>query len=85
MESLQNDRSGNLLNLATSDHLVNDHKHLVEIEDQVQLAEILEEHIQHLHQQVNQLDLDEVVVLLIEAKGKEETGVAAVHKFDVLV
>jgi hypothetical protein len=52
--------------------------HLVEIEDQIQLADIAEELIQHLHEEVYRLKIRKFVVVRIYARAEEESSIPAV-------
>jgi hypothetical protein len=52
--------------------------HLVEVEDQIQLADIAEELIQHFHEEVNRLKIREFVVVRIYARAEEEPSIPAV-------
>jgi hypothetical protein len=53
--------------------------YLVEIEDQVQLAHIAEERIQHLNKKVYGFEVRKLVVVCVDACAEEEAGVAAVY------
>lgn len=52
--------------------------HLVEVEDQVQLAHIAEELIQNLDEEVDGLQIGELIVVRIYACAEEQAGVTAV-------
>ena len=67
-----------LLNLPRQEHLIQYSVHLVKVEDEVQLAHVPEEGVQHLDEEVDGLEVRELVVVGVDARAEEETGVAAV-------
>lgn len=52
--------------------------HLVEVEDQVQLANIAEELIQHFHEEVDRFKIRQLVVVRVYARAEEEPSIATV-------
>lgn len=68
-----------LLNLARQENLVQDSIHLVEVEDQVQLAHVPEEGVEHLDKEVDRLEVGELVVVGVDARAEEEPRVPPVH------
>lgn len=67
-----------LFNLARQKDLVEDGIHLVKVEDEVELADVAEERIEHLYEEVDGLKEGELVVVCVDAGAEEEAGVAAV-------
>ena len=53
---------GGLLHLARQEELVQDHVDLVEVEDEVELAHVAEELIEQLHEEVDRLEIQQLVV-----------------------
>ena len=51
---------------------------LVEIEDEIQLAYVAEELIQHFYEEVDGFQIGQLVVVGIDTGAEEETGVATV-------
>lgn len=71
------------LHLARQEELVQDHVDLVEVEDQVQLAHIAEELVEQLDEEVDRLEVEQLVVIHIDAKGEEQPGITAVDELVV--
>jgi hypothetical protein len=67
-----------LLNLAGQEHLVEDGVDLVKVEDEVELADVAEEGVEDLDEEVDGLEEGELVVVCVDAGAEEEAGVAAV-------
>lgn len=55
-----------------------DRTYLVEIEDEVQLADVPEEAVQDLDEEVDGLEVGQLVVVGVDAHTEEETGVAPI-------
>jgi len=55
--------------------------HLVEVENQIQLADVAEELIQHFHKEVNRFKIRKFVVVRIYACAEEEASISAVDDF----
>jgi hypothetical protein len=53
--------------------------HFVEIEHQVQLTNIPEERIQHLHEKVYSFQIRQFIIVCINARAEEEASVSAVY------
>lgn len=68
-----------LLDLSSQKHLVEYRVDLVEVEDQIQLAHIAEEGVQHLDEKVDGLQVRQLVVVGVDACAEEEPRVPAVH------
>ena len=56
--------------------------YLIKIKDQIQLAHVPEELIQHLDEKMYGLQITQFVILRIDADAEEEAGVAAVDDFE---
>jgi hypothetical protein len=78
LQPRQNNLFTRLLNLPSQKDLVQDSIDLVKVEDQVQLAHIPKERIQHLHKKVNSLQVGELVVVGVDAGAEEEPRVSPV-------
>lgn len=74
----QNDLLARLLNLAGEKDLVKDGVDLVKVEDEVELADVAEEGVEDLDEEVDGLEEGELVVIGVDAGAEEEAGVAAV-------
>ena len=72
-----------LLNLPRQENLVQDRAHLVKVEDQIQLADVPEESIQHLDEEVDGLEVSELVVVCVDARAEEEPRVPPVYNLVV--
>lgn len=70
-------------NLASEEDLVEDGIDLVEVEDEIELADVAKEGVEDLDEEVNGLEVGELVVVCVHADAKEEAGVAAVDDFVV--
>lgn len=78
LQPRQNNLLTRLLNLPRQKHLVQNGIDLVKVEDQIQLAHIPKERIQHLHEEVNSFQVGELVVVGVHAGAEEEARVPAV-------
>lgn len=78
LQPRQNDLLARLLNLARKKDLVEDGIHLVKVEDEVELADVSEEGVEDLDEEVDGLEEGELVVVCVDAGAEEEAGVAAV-------
>jgi len=78
LQPSQNNLLTRLLNLARKENLVEDGIDLVEIKHQVQLADVSKERVQHLDKEVDRLEIGELVVVCVDARAKEESGVPPV-------
>lgn len=78
LQPRQHDLLARLLNLPREEHLVQNSVDLVKVEDEVQLADVAEEGVEHLDEEVDGLEEGELVVVCVDAGAKEEPGVAAV-------
>lgn len=77
-QSRQHDLLTRLLDLAGQEDLVEDGVDLVEVEDQVQLADVAEEGVEDLDEEVDGLEEGELVVVGVDAGAEEEAGVPPV-------
>ena len=64
---------------AADDHLVKDLIHLVEVEDEVELAHAPKVLIQHLHKQVDKFKHGELVVFSVDAQCEKKPSVAPIY------
>ena len=78
LQPRQHDLLARLLDLAGQEDLVEDSVDLVEVEDQVQLADVAEEGVENLDEEVNGLEEGELVVVCVNAGAEEEAGVPPV-------
>lgn len=74
----QDDLFTSLLDLSGKEDLVEDGVDLVEVEDEVELADVAEEGVENLDEEVDGLEVGELVVVCVDAGAEEEAGVAAV-------
>jgi hypothetical protein len=79
----QNNLLARLLNLARQEDLIEDGVHLVKVEDEVELADVAEEGVEHLDEEVDGLEEGELIVVCVDAGAEEEARVAAVDDFVV--
>lgn len=75
LQPRKNDLLARLLDLAGQEDLVKDGVDLVEVEDQVQLADVAEEGVEDLDEEVDGLEEGELVVVGVDAGAEEEAGV----------
>jgi hypothetical protein len=68
-----------LLNLACQEHFVQYRIDLVKVEDEIELAHIAEESIQHLDEKVYRLEVRQLVIVGVDACAEEEACVPPVH------
>lgn len=67
-----------LLDLAGQEDLIEDSVDLVEVEDQIQLADVAEESVEDLDEEVDGLEEGELVVVRVDAGAEEEARVPPV-------
>ena len=72
-----------LLNLPRQKHLVQDGIHLVEVKHEVELADVAEEGVEHLDEEVDGLEVGELVVVGVDARAEEEPRVPPVDELVV--
>lgn len=78
LQPRQNNLLARLLNLAGKKDLVENSIHLVKVEDEVELADVSEEGIEDLDEEVDGLEKSQLVVVCVDAGAEEEPCVAAV-------
>ena len=78
LEAGENDLFARLLDLAGEEYLVKDSVDLVKVEYEVELADVAEEGVEDLDEEVDGLEVGELVVVCVDAGAEEEAGVAAV-------
>ena len=76
--AVEDDERARLLHLSGEQALVEDSVDLVEVEDEVELADVAEVAVEHLDEEVDALEVGELVVARVDAEGEEEARVAAV-------
>jgi len=69
---------------AAHDDLVQHKVHLVEVEDEVQLAHVLERLVERLDEDLNQIQNAQLALRAVDAEDKVERGVVAVDQLGVL-
>ncbi|KYK59307.1 hypothetical protein DCS_00437 [Drechmeria coniospora] len=79
----QNDLLARLLDLASQEDLVQDGVDFVKVEYEIELADIAEEGVEHLDEEVDGLEKGELVVVGVDAGAEEEAGVATVDNLVV--
>jgi hypothetical protein len=67
-----------LLNLPRQENLIENGIHLVEVEHQIQLADVAEKGVEHLDKEVDRLEVGELIIVCVDAGAKEEAGVPPV-------
>ena len=83
LQPRQNNLLARLLNLPRQENLVQDRIHLVEVEDQVQLAHVAEEGVEHLDEEVDGLEVGQLVVIRVDARAEKEPRIPPVHELVV--
>jgi hypothetical protein len=78
LQPRQHDLLARLLDLAGQEDLVEDSVDLVEVEDQIQLADVAEEGVEDLDEEVDGLEEGELVVVGVDAGAEEEARVPPV-------
>ena len=78
LQSGQYNLLAGLLNLAGQEDLVEDGVDLVEVEDEVELADVAEEGVEDLDEEVDSLEEGELVVVGVDAGAEEEARVPPV-------
>lgn len=79
LESRENDLFARLLDLSRQEDLVEDGVDLVEVEDEVELADVAEEGVEHLDEEVDRLEVRKLVVVGVDARAEEQPRVSPVH------
>lgn len=78
LQPRQHNLLARLLNLARQKDFIEDGVDLVKVEDEVELADVAEEGVEDLDEEVDGLEEGELVVVCVDAGAEEEAGVAAV-------
>lgn len=79
LEAGEDDLLAGLLDLAGEEDLVEDGVDLVEVEDEVELADVAEEGVEDLDEEVDGLEVGELVVVGVDTGAEEETRVSPVY------
>jgi hypothetical protein len=59
--------------------------HLVEVENNVELADVAKILVQQLDEQVNGLHQKKLVIIYIHSKYEKDTGISPINNFKILV
>lgn len=78
LQPRQHDLFARFLDLAGQEDFVEDSIDLVEVEDQIQLANVAEEGVEDLDEEVDGLEEGELVVVCVDTGAEEEAGVPPV-------
>lgn len=78
LQPCQNDLLTRLLDLAGQKHLIENSVDLVEIEDEVEFADVAEKGIKHLNEKMDRLEVGKLVVVGVDARAEEEACVSSV-------
>ena len=78
-QSIQNHFLAGFLHFSSQNEFVEDEIDFMKVEDEVQLADILKEMVQNLHEEMNRLQQCELVIGDITADGEEESSIALVY------
>jgi len=68
---------------ASKEHFIHDTVHLVEVEDEVELADVVEVFVENLDEVVNGFEVEEVVIGDVHADAEVETSVSPVDDFEI--
>ena len=83
LQPRQNNLLARLLNLARQKDLVEDRVDLVKVEDEVELAHVAEEGVEHLDKEVDGLEVRQLVVVGVDARAEKEPRVPPVDELVV--
>lgn len=78
LQSCQNNLFTGLLDFTRQEDFIQDSVYLVKVEDQIQLANIPKEGIQHLYKEMYCLQICQLIIIRIHTGTEEETRIAAV-------
>ena len=78
LQSCQDHLLARLFNFPRQKDLVQYCVHLVKVKDQIELADVAEEGVQDLDEEVYHLEIGELVVVCVDARAEEEARVPAV-------
>ena len=78
-EAREDDLLGGLLDLTGEEDLVEDGVDLVEVEDEVELADVAEEGVEDLDEEVDRLEVGQLVIVGVDAGAEEKPRVPPVH------
>lgn len=79
LEAGEDDLLAGLFDLAGEEDLVEDGVDLVEVEDEIELADVTEKGVEDLDEEVDGLEVGELVIVGVDAGAEEETRVPAVY------
>lgn len=72
-----------LADLAGQEHLVHDRVYFVEVEHQIQLADVVEVLVENLHEVVNGFEIAQVVIVHVDTDAEVETSIATINNFEI--
>lgn len=78
LQPRQNNLLTRLLNFPGQKNLIQNRIHLIKIKHQIQLTHIPKESIQHLYKKVNRLQIRQLVIIGVDARAKEQTGISSI-------
>lgn len=85
IKPVQHGELARLLNLASQEDLVQDRIHFVKVKDEIQLAHVAKEAVQHLDEQVDRLEVGQLIVVGIDADAEKETSISPIDDLVVAV
>jgi len=74
-----------LLNLAREKDLVKDRIDLVKVKDQIQLAHVSKERVEHFDKEVQHLEVCQLIIIRVDAGAEKEPRVPSVHNLVIPV
>lgn len=72
-----------LSDLAGQEHLVHDRVYFVEVEHQIQFADIVEVFVEDFHEIVNGFEITQVVIVHVDTDAEVETSIATINNFEI--
>jgi hypothetical protein len=78
-EAGEDDLLAGLLDLAGEEDLVEDGVDLVEVEDEIELADVAEEGVEDLDEEVDGLEVGELVIVGVDAGAEKEARIPPIH------
>ncbi len=78
LQSRQHDLLTRLLDLSGQKDLIQNGIDLVEVEHEIQFADVSEELVEHFDKEVDRLEVRELIVIGVDTYAEEQTGVAPV-------
>lgn len=72
-----------LANLARQEHFIDDRVDFVEVEHQIQLANVVEVFVENFHEIVNRLQITQIVIIHVHANTEIQPRISAINNFEV--